>query len=69
MTHLFYENTMFIRCSNWQEFNNKLAAQFDTEVRYLHIDFIDAANHTYDAQFSVGGSTYCCNHTIINKEI
>ncbi len=65
----FYENTMFIRCSNWQEFNNKLAAQFDTEVHYLFIDFIDRANHECDAKFIVGWSTYYCNHTVINEEI
>ncbi len=65
----FYENTVFIRCVDWQEFNNKLAAQFDSEAYYMHIDCLDAANHNYDAEFSVGNYSYYCNHQVINKEI
>ncbi len=63
----FYENTVFVRCSDWQEFTNNLSAQFDSETYYLPIDCLDITN--YDAEFSVGRSTYYCNHQVINKEI
>lgn len=65
----FHEDTVFITCSSWSEFEEKLEAQFDSDINYMQIDSLDAGNHRYDAELRVGNYYYKCDNEVVRQVI
>ena len=65
----FHQQTVYIVCEDWSEFEVTLFKQFDSDCNYMQIDYLDSDTHNYDAELRVGGNYYKCNNTVINMEI